>query len=81
MRLPLALSGNGAFHEKDLPEATFGETGQAFDGDRRLPHFRNMRVMIGREHTMKKTYARPTLLKREKLSAVTAGCAPSNPCS
>ncbi|WP_082222299.1 hypothetical protein [Mesorhizobium loti] len=29
---------------------------------------------------MKRTYEKPRLIKREKLSAVTAGCTPSNPC-
>lgn len=29
---------------------------------------------------MKKTYEKPTLVKREKLSNVTAVCAPSKPC-
>lgn len=29
---------------------------------------------------MKKTYAKPRLIKREKLSVVTAVCTPSRPC-
>ncbi|WP_445299302.1 putative RiPP precursor [Mesorhizobium sp. NZP2298] len=29
---------------------------------------------------MKKTYVKPALVKRDKLSVVTANCTPSHPC-